>query len=88
MKSSLLIEVLALNNQYNIFDLSYKSDAGEFKYLGSHAHIILAVNATKSHLAFWIGNISLFINLSFLVFISMKIFDCTIISSSYHFDFR
>jgi len=52
MKSSFEIAVLALKSQYKIFDLSYKSEAGEFKYLGSHAHNILAVNATKSHLAF------------------------------------
>jgi hypothetical protein len=52
MESCLLIAVLALNNQYNILDLSYKSEAGEFKYFGSPAPNILAVNATKSHLAF------------------------------------
>jgi hypothetical protein len=51
-KSSFVIAVLALYSQYSILDLSYKSEAGEFKYFGSHAQSILAVNATKSHLAF------------------------------------
>jgi hypothetical protein len=88
MKSSFEIEVLALKSQYKIFDLSYKSEAGELRYFGSHSHKILAVKATKSHLAFWIGKISLLINLSFFVFISKKIFDLLIISSSYHFDFK
>jgi len=52
IQSSFVIDVLALKSQYRIFDLSYKSEAGEFKYFGSHDHNILAVNATKSHLAF------------------------------------
>jgi len=50
--SFFVIAVLALYNQYKIFDLSYNSEAGEFKYFGSQAQIILAVKATKSHLAF------------------------------------
>gem|GEM_PF-3338149 len=88
MKSSFVIAVLALKSQYKIFDLSYKSEAGEFRYLGIASHIVLAVKATKSHLVFCIGKIILFINLSFLAFKSTKIFDLVIRSSSYHFHFR
>jgi hypothetical protein len=53
--------------------LSYIFEAGEFKYFGSQEFTILPAKATKSHLLFWIGKITLQINLSFFDFISKNI---------------
>jgi hypothetical protein len=83
-----VISFLHSKSQYKIADLSYIFEAGEFKYFGSHAHIILQASATISPLGFLIGNIILEINLSFFVFKSKNTFVSAISSSSYHFSFK